>query len=75
MSVGAGGFSVITAPRPCFNCGNAVYAKDRCRNCYVYWMRHGTERPEDVRLSLARRRLEHELMRATWGPLARSLAE
>jgi hypothetical protein len=30
-------------------------------------MRHGIERPEEIRVSLARRRLERELATRAWG--------
>lgn len=61
--------------KSCSNCGAETYARGRCRLCYVYWMKHGAERPEEIRVSLARRRLDRELMRKAWGPLARCLAE
>ena len=51
----------------CANCGVHVYARGRCRNCYQYLMRHGVERPEEVRLMTARRRLDRELTLQAWG--------
>lgn len=58
----------------CSNCGLPGYAKGRCRSCFSYWYRTGRERPEHLYLSAARRRLERELMRRAWGPLAQAIS-
>jgi hypothetical protein len=58
-------------PEGCVNCGRAVYARGRCAACLSYLYRHGVERPEDLCVRAASRRLERELMRRVWGPLMR----
>ena len=55
--------------RECQNCGAEVYAKGRCRLCYVYWRKHGTERPEHIWLRHNQRQLERELAYRAWGPV------
>lgn len=46
----------------CSNCGapRAGRAK-RCGACNVYYYRHGVERPEELRIRTARRRLDRLL--------------
>lgn len=53
----------------CENCGAELYAKSRCRLCYVYWMKHGRERPPEVWLRHNTRQLEDDLCARAWGPL------
>lgn len=43
----------------CSNCGGApAYARGRCRHCYRYFLRHGTERPLDLQRRLVERQIE-----------------
>ena len=53
----------------CRNCGAEIYAKGRCRLCYVYWRKHGRERPEEIWLAHNRRVIEGQLSRQAYGPL------
>jgi len=59
----------------CSNCGAPVYARGRCSACLSYLYRHGTERPEELCIRAAQRRLERELIQLAWGPLIRALEE
>lgn len=46
----------------CSNCaGASVYARGRCRRCYRYFMRHGTERPLNMQELLVEREISREL--------------
>lgn len=52
----------------CRNCGDEAYARGRCRLCYVYFRKHGTERPEEVWIAYNRRVIEGRLSREAYGP-------
>lgn len=48
----------------CSNCGAPRHGRSkRCGACRVYLWRNGVERPEEVRVRTARRRLIEELER------------
>jgi hypothetical protein len=49
----------------CSNCGGGkLYARGRCRHCYRWWMRYGTERPLRLQSRLVERQIERELARS-----------
>lgn len=46
----------------CESCeGAIVYARSRCRSCYLFFMRHKRDRTEDERVEWACRRFENDI--------------
>lgn len=46
----------------CLVCGGPAIAKERCRTCYEYRRRHGTDRPEELVIRLTELDIERELI-------------
>ena len=51
----------------CVVCGHEhVHAKNRCRTCYRYLRKHGTDRTEDMIAKAEHRRVIQELEARLW---------